>query len=91
MLLSPPGGCRVRRPACSPVAGAFPSAEALLLPAAPSSLARFGGCFAAGTESFSSMALPFTSVGLLLAPFFFAVLAAMSASASPNEKVLTYP
>jgi len=28
---------------------------------------------------------------LLLAPFFFAVLAAMSASASPNEKVLTCP
>ena len=91
MLLLPPGGCRVPRPACSPVAGAFLSAETLLLPGAPSSLAWFGGCFAAATKSFSSMALQFKSVGWLLVPFFFTVLAAMSASASPNEKVLTYP
>jgi hypothetical protein len=37
------------------------------------------------------MALPFRSAGLLLVPFFFAIFAALSASASPNEKVLTCP
>jgi hypothetical protein len=61
----------------------------LLPPLIPFGFARFRGCFSAGAESLSEMALPFRSVDLLLDPFFFAVFIVLSVSASPNEKELT--
>jgi hypothetical protein len=62
----------------------------MLLPLNPFGFARFRGCFPAGAESLSEMALPFIrSVDLLLDPFFFAVFTVLSMSAFPKEKELT--